>query len=71
MCKLKFYADTPRGEMNKYFFYNLPDFITAYDKVFKLVMQGYFIRAGWIECDDCKGRLDLSYFTDYVKYIRP
>ena len=47
---LKFYADTPRGERNKLFVFNIRDYEHAIDLASKFVREYHFkVRAAWYE----------------------
>lgn len=46
--RLKFYADTPRGEKNKYFCFDV-SIIHLEDAIFRFFAKGFHIRAAWYE----------------------
>ena len=48
MEKLKFYADTPRGERNKLFCWDV-SILHLEDAIFRFFARGFVIRAAWYE----------------------
>jgi len=46
--KLKFYADTPRGERNKLFCWKV-SILHLEDAIFRFFARGFVIRAAWYE----------------------
>jgi len=47
--KIKFYADTPRGEINKLFTFNVKNRIGATNALERFKRYGFTIRAAWFE----------------------
>jgi hypothetical protein len=47
--KIKFYADTPRGETNKLFTFNVKNRIGATNAIERFKKHGFNIRAAWFE----------------------
>jgi len=46
--RLKFYADTPRGEKNKLFCWTV-SILSLQEALFRFFSEGYVIRAAWFE----------------------
>jgi hypothetical protein len=46
--KLKFYADTPRGEKNKFFCWNV-SILQLEEALYRFFARGFVIRAAWYE----------------------
>jgi len=46
--RLKFYADTPRGEPNKYFCFKT-DILILEETIKRFLSQGFVLRAAWYE----------------------
>jgi len=51
--RLKFYADTPRGERNKLFCWDV-SIIHLEDAIFRFFARGFNIRAAWYENTNSK-----------------
>ena len=51
--RLKFYADTPRGEVNKLFCWEV-DILSLEDAIFRFFAKGFHIRAAWYEKIDAE-----------------
>lgn len=51
--RLKFYADTPEGERNKYFCWKISSIATLKDALWGFLDRGWNIRAAWYEKIDC------------------
>jgi len=71
--RLKFYADTPRGEKNKLFIYNVSHYEHAIDLVAKFVQKyGFTIRAAYYENQNhlsirFDNKYDLSTWTNSIE----
>lgn len=48
-AKVKFYADTPRGELNKLFTWNVKNRHGADECIERFTKNGFKIRAAWFE----------------------
>jgi len=46
--RIKFYADTPRGEKNKYFCFKT-DLLNLEAALFRFFEKGFLVRAAWYE----------------------
>ena len=47
--RLKFYANTPKGEKNKYFCFNV-SLLQLEESIFRFIKRGYYIKSAWYEC---------------------
>lgn len=69
--RIKFYADTPRGEKNKFFSWAVT-ILTLEEALFRFFEQGFAIRAAWYEKMDTDSgetentRLDVQ--REFDKY---
>ena len=52
MERLKFYADTPRGDKNKFFCWKIDSILDLEKRLLYWMEQGYYIRAAWYEYVD-------------------
>jgi hypothetical protein len=48
-CKVKFYATTPRGEINKLFKFKVNSHTDALAAIKRFQLKGFIITAGWFE----------------------
>ncbi len=46
--RIKFYADTPRGEKNKLFCFNC-DILNLKDCLLRFILKGFNVRSAWYE----------------------
>ena len=47
--RLKFYADTPRGEKNKFFCWQIASIFNLEEKLIEFIQKGFEIRSAWYE----------------------
>jgi hypothetical protein len=56
--RIKFYADTPSGDLNKYHCYNNVSILKLEEVLIRFMSKGYNIRAAWYEkIDDESGEI--------------
>ena len=61
--RIKFYADTPRGEINKYHCFKVRNIFEVNEALLRFVSKGYIIKACWYE----KIALDTGKVIDNMK----
>ena len=49
LSRVKFYADTPMGEKNKYFCWDIDSILSAEETVLRFMAKKWVIRAVWFE----------------------
>lgn len=48
-CRLKFYANTPKNEINKYFCWEIESIFQLEDRIKHFIRKGYWIKAAYFE----------------------
>jgi len=71
--QLKFYADTPAGEKNKFFCYNGISFLNHEEKLKDFIKKGFIIKAAYLQTtNEDTGEIknikisNLQYYYDLV-----
>lgn len=69
--RIKFYADTDKGEINKYFVFKVRSIFEVEDALLRFINKGFVIRACWYEkliagTDEVidNKRIDIKAFLD-------
>lgn len=68
--KVKFYADTPRGDKNKLFTYPVKDYEHAFDLVAKFVQDKKFIVRAAFYINALNKSMRIDKFFDLTTYPR-
>jgi hypothetical protein len=69
MERLKFYADTPRGEKNKYFCFKINSILDLEGRLIYWLKKGMYIRSAWYESIDEETGLIQNQKIDLVKFV--
>lgn len=68
MERLKFYADTPRGEKNKLFSWTIKSILDLPARLNYFTNKGYYIRSAWYESIDEDTGEKTNQQIDLIEY---
>jgi hypothetical protein len=65
--RLKFYADTPNGDKNKFFCFKIPSIIEIDKRLLYFMKKNWYIRSAWYECIE-DGKVKNNWQIDLVTF---
>jgi len=65
--RLKFYADTPNGDVNKFFCFTIPSIVEIQARLLYFMKKKWYIRSAWYECIE-NGKVTSNQKIDLVTF---